>query len=62
MYPQAELRFDTSTPGDTPRKVANPDRLTATGWIALLGQLWCTCLRWTKIPGSNPRWVDCARQ
>ena len=34
VYPQAELRFDTSKPDGTPRKVLNVDRLTATGWTA----------------------------
>jgi GDP-L-fucose synthase len=34
VYPQAELRFDTSKPDGTPRKVLNVDRLTATGWKA----------------------------
>jgi GDP-L-fucose synthase len=34
VYPEAELRFDTSKPDGTPRKVLNVDRLTATGWKA----------------------------
>jgi len=34
VYPQAELRFDTSKPDGTPRKVLNVDRLTAIGWKA----------------------------
>ncbi|MEY4175647.1 MAG: GDP-L-fucose synthase, partial [Actinomycetota bacterium] len=34
VYPEAELRFDTSKPDGTPRKVLNVDRLSATGWKA----------------------------
>jgi GDP-L-fucose synthase len=32
VYPQAELRFDTSKPDGTPRKVLDTARLAATGW------------------------------
>ena len=32
MYPEAELRFDTSKPDGTPRKVLDVSRLGATGW------------------------------
>jgi GDP-L-fucose synthase len=32
VYPKAELRFDTSKPDGTPRKVLDVSRLTATGW------------------------------
>ncbi|MEP7200996.1 MAG: GDP-L-fucose synthase [Ilumatobacteraceae bacterium] len=32
VHPQAELRFDTSKPDGTPRKVLDVSRLTATGW------------------------------
>ena len=34
MYPEATLRFDTSKPDGTPRKVLDVSRLTATGWQA----------------------------
>jgi GDP-L-fucose synthase len=34
VYPQAVLRFDTSKPDGTPRKVLNVDRLAALGWRA----------------------------
>ena len=32
VYPDAELRFDTSKPDGTPRKVLDVSRLVATGW------------------------------
>jgi GDP-L-fucose synthase len=32
VYPTAQLRFDTSKPDGTPRKVLDVTRLTATGW------------------------------
>ncbi|MEP7115654.1 MAG: GDP-L-fucose synthase, partial [Ilumatobacteraceae bacterium] len=32
VYPGAELRFDTSKPDGTPRKVLDVSRLVATGW------------------------------
>ena len=34
VYPQAHLRFDTSKPDGTPRKVLNVDRLALMGWRA----------------------------
>jgi GDP-L-fucose synthase len=34
VYPEAGLRFDTSKPDGTPRKVLDVSRLTATGWEA----------------------------
>jgi len=34
VYPQAQLRFDTSKPDGTPRKVLNVDRLAQLGWRA----------------------------
>ena len=34
VYPQAHLRFDTSKPDGTPRKVLNVDRLAELGWRA----------------------------
>lgn len=34
VYPQAQLRFDTSKPDGTPRKVLNVDRLADLGWRA----------------------------
>ncbi|MEY2552625.1 MAG: GDP-L-fucose synthase [Ilumatobacteraceae bacterium] len=34
VHPEAELRFDTSKPDGTPRKVLDVTRLTATGWTA----------------------------
>ncbi|HEY7628850.1 MAG TPA: GDP-L-fucose synthase [Ilumatobacteraceae bacterium] len=33
VYPAAELRFDTSKPDGTPRKVLDVTRLRATGWV-----------------------------
>ncbi|MEI7547033.1 MAG: GDP-L-fucose synthase [Actinomycetota bacterium] len=34
VYPNAQLRFDTSKPDGTPRKVLDVSRLAATGWKA----------------------------
>jgi len=34
IHPSAELRFDTSKPDGTPRKVLNVSRLAGTGWTA----------------------------
>jgi len=32
VHPSAQLRFDTTKPDGTPRKVLDVTRLTATGW------------------------------
>lgn len=37
VHPGAVLRFDTSKPDGTPRKVLDVSRLTATGWRARIG-------------------------
>jgi GDP-L-fucose synthase len=37
VYPAGELRFDTSKPDGTPRKVLDVSRLTATGWQPKIG-------------------------
>ncbi len=34
VYPEAELRFDTSKPDGTPRKVLDVTRLRELGWTA----------------------------
>ncbi|MFM2071057.1 MAG: GDP-L-fucose synthase [Actinomycetota bacterium] len=37
VYPAAELRFDTSKPDGTPRKVLDVSKLRATGWEPAIG-------------------------